>query len=98
MPVNPILSPETTSNSLRIASGIHTTVAASDEITTGLSTILAVGLAIGSSPTDDLTQATYTKSGGTLTIETWKNTSGTDPTPAAATSFGATVSWIAVGY
>ena len=31
---------------------------------------------------------------GSFLLKTWKNTSGSDPTPLAATSFGAKINWI----
>ena len=35
---------------------------------------------------------------GSILIKTWQNTGGTDPTPAAASTFAKKVNWIAVGY
>ena len=34
---------------------------------------------------------------GSIIIKTWQNTGGADPTPAAATTFGKKVNWIAIG-
>jgi hypothetical protein len=34
---------------------------------------------------------------GSIIIKTWQNTSGSDPTPTAATTFGKKVNWIAIG-
>ena len=100
MPVNPIFSPSTTANSLKVASGEHTTVAAADSVVTGLSKVLAVVVSLGQDQADALMAATCAvpSSGGTITIKTWQNTSGTDPTPAAAGAFSKKVNWIAVGY
>ncbi len=100
MPVNPILSPNTSANALKVASGEHTTVAAADSVVTGLSRVLAVTVSLAEDAADALSWVTCAvpSSGGTITIKTWKNTSGTDPTPAAATAFSKKVSWIAVGY
>lgn len=84
----------------KVAFGQQTTVAAADSVVTGLSTIVCVVASLDSDLVDDPSWCTAVKpsSGGTITIKTWKNTSGTDPTPAAATTFGKKVNWIAVGY
>jgi hypothetical protein len=34
---------------------------------------------------------------GSFLLKTWKNTGGTDPTPAVATTFSKKVNWIAIG-
>ena len=88
----------------KIARGVHTTVAAADTIVTGLATVVAVVATAQSDLTDDLTAVTATigdqagsPAAGSIIIKSWKNTSGTDPTPAAATSFSAVVNWIAIG-
>jgi hypothetical protein len=39
-----------------------------------------------------------TPAAGSFLLKTWKNTGGTDPTPAAASTFSKKVNWIAYGY
>ena len=89
---------------MKIARGVHTTVAAADTVVTGLTTVVAVVACLQSDPVDDpmLVTATIgdqagTPAAGSVIIKTWKNTGGTDPTPAAATTFSKVVNWIAVG-
>jgi predicted RecA/RadA family phage recombinase len=93
------------SGQLRTARGQHTTVAASDTVVTGLSKVVSVVAALDSDPVDDpmlVTASIGDQAGspasGSIQIKTWKNTGGTDPTPAAATTFAKKVNWIAVGY
>lgn len=88
----------------KIARGQHTTVAASDTVATGLTTVVAVVASLDSDPVDDpfmcsasIGDQAGTPAAGSILIKTWKNTGGTDPTPAAATTFGKKVNWIAVG-
>ncbi len=88
----------------KIARGVHTTVTASDTVVTGLSTVVAVVACLSSDPVDDpfMASATIgdqagTPAAGSVLIKTWKNTGGTDPTPAAATTFSKLVNWIAIG-
>jgi len=88
----------------KIARGQHTTVAASDTVVTGLATVVAVVASLDSDPVDDPFMVTAsigdqagTPAAGSVLIKTWKNTGGTDPTPAAATTFSKKVNWIAVG-
>lgn len=87
----------------KIARGVHTTVAASDTVVTGLATVVAVVACLSSDPTDDpeMVSATIgdqagTPAAGSILIKTWKN-GATDPTPAAATTFSKLVNWIAIG-
>jgi hypothetical protein len=88
----------------KIARGRHTTVAASDTVVTGLATVVAVIATLESDPVDDpfmvsasIGDQAGTPAAGSVLIKTWKNTGGTDPTPAAATTFSKVVNWIAVG-
>lgn len=87
-----------------IARGQHTTVAASDTVVTGLATVVSVVASMESDPVDDPFMCSAAKgdqagapAAGSVYIKTWKNTGGTDPTPAAATTFSKLVNWIAVG-
>jgi len=88
----------------KVARGQHTTVAASDTVVTGLATVVAVVACLDSDPVDDPFMVTAligdqagTPAAGSILIKTWKNTGGTDPTPAAATTFSKKVNWIAIG-
>ncbi len=93
------------SGQLRTARGQHTTVAASDTVVTGLTKVVTVVASLDSDPVDDpmlVTASIGDQAGapasGSILIKTWKNTGGTDPTPAAATTFAKKVNWIAIGY
>lgn len=92
------------STKLRVAYGQATTVAASDTIVTGLTTLTMAIAVLDSDPVDDPEMATAsigdqagTPAAGSFLLKTWKNTGGTDPTPAAATTFSKKVNWIAIG-
>ena len=87
-----------------LVTGRHTTVAASDTKVTGLATVLACGASLDSDPVDDPFMVTATigdqagsPAAGSILIKSWKNTGGTDPTPAAATTFSKVVGWWAIG-
>lgn len=89
---------------LKIARGQATTVAAADTIATGLATVIAVVASLEADPIDDPFMVTAQVGdqsaapvAGSIIIKTWKNTGGTDPTPAAATTFSKKVNWIAIG-
>lgn len=88
----------------KIARGQLTTVTATDTVVTGLTTVVSVVASLDSDPVDDPFMVTATigdqagtPAAGSVIIKTWKNTGGTDPTPAAAGTFGKLVNWIAVG-
>jgi len=88
----------------RLARGQATTVAASDTIVTGLATVVAVVASLDSDPIDDpewvsasIGDQAGTPAAGSFLLKTWKNTAGNDPTPAAASTFGKKVNWIAIG-
>lgn len=90
---------------LRFVSGVHTTVAASDTKVTGLATVVSCGASMASDPVDNpfMASATIgdqagTPAAGSILIKTWQNTSGSDPTPAAASTFSKLVNWYATGY
>lgn len=87
-----------------IVAGQSTTVAASDTIVTGLSLLVGVVATLDSDPVDDPFMVTAsigdqagTPAAGSFLLKTWKNTGGTDPTPAAATTFSKKVNWWAFG-
>lgn len=92
-------------NGLRMVAGQATTVAASDTIVTGLRQVVAAIASLDSDPVDDPFSVTAsigdqagTPAAGSILIKTWKNTGGTDPTPAAATTFSKKVNYVAFGY
>jgi hypothetical protein len=93
------------SGQLRTARGQHTTVTASDTVVTGLTKVVSVVASLDSDPTDNpmLVSASIgdqagAPASGSVLIKTWQNTGGTDPTPAAASTFAKKVNWIAIGY
>ena len=88
----------------KFARGQATTVTAADTIVTGLSTVVAVVASLEDDPVDDpfmvsaqIGNQAGAPAAGSIIVKTWKNTGGTDPTPAAASTFGKKVNWIAVG-
>lgn len=88
----------------KIARGQHTTVTASDTVVTGLATVVSVVASLDSDPGDDpmlVSASIGTQAGapaaGSIYIKTWQNTTGTDPTPTAATTFSKKVNWVAIG-
>lgn len=85
--------------------GQATTVAASDTIVTGLNKVVGVVATfddnIGDNPewvTASIGDQAGAPAAGSFLLKTWQNTTGTDPTPVAATTFGKKVNWIAFGY
>jgi hypothetical protein len=87
-----------------MARGQATTVAAVDTIVTGLTTVVSVTATLDSDPVDDpewvsasIGDQAGTPAAGSFLLKTWKNTSGSDPTPLAATTFSKKVNWIAIG-
>lgn len=94
-----------TGSDLRSVAGQWTSVTAADTVATGLNVVVAVVASLDSDPGDNPEWCSATignQSGapvaGSVIIKTWQNTSGTDPTPVAATTFGKKVNYIAVGY
>lgn len=89
---------------IKIARGQLTTVTATDTVVTGLNTVVAVVACLDDNPGDNpmLVSATIgdqagAPAAGSIIIKTWQNTTGTDPTPLAATTFSKKVNWIAIG-
>lgn len=89
----------------RRVAGQASTVAAVDTIVTGLALLTSVVATLDSDPVDDPEWVTAsigdqagTPAAGSFLLKTWKNTSGSDPTPTAATTFSKKVNWIAEGY
>jgi len=88
----------------KIARGVHTTVAASDTVVTGLATVVAVVATLESDPVLDPIMVTASignqsnaPAAGSVYIKTWQPTAANDVTPIAATTFGKKVNWIAIG-
>lgn len=88
----------------KLARGQHTTVAASDTVVTGLTTVAAVVACLDSDPGLDpllVTASIGDQAGapvaGSIYIKSWQATAVGDCTPIAATTFGKKVNWIAVG-
>lgn len=84
--------------------GQQLTVAAVDTVVTGLTTVVSVVASLDSDPIDNpewvsasIGDQAGSPAAGSILIKTWQNTSGTDPTPVAATTFSKKVNWIAVG-
>ena len=89
----------------RVVGGQATTASASDTIVTGLTKLIAVVASFDDNPGDDpefvsasIGDQAGTPAAGSFLLKTWKNTSGSDPTPLAATTFSKKVNWIAFGY
>ena len=77
---------------VKLVSGTHTTVAASDTVSTKLSTVLAAFANLDDDPAAACEFATAVPSGSDVLIKTWNSTQG------AASSFSKTVRWFAIGY
>ena len=89
---------------LKIAAGQHETVAASDEVDTGLAEVHAVVAVLDDDPLLDpllVTASIGDQAGapdaGKVYIKTWKADAVDDVEPVAATTFGKKVNWIALG-
>jgi hypothetical protein len=85
-------------------SGVAVTVTADDTIVTGLSSLISVVVSLEDDPvltcdraTANLGNQTGAPAAGSFYLKTWEPTSVSNPTPAAATTFGKKVSWIAIG-
>ncbi len=92
--------------SYKIARGVHTQVAASDTVVTGLATVVAVIVGFGSAPTvkqllcaGSIGDQAGTPATGSVLITTYKPTAVNDATPIAATDFSDNVkiAWVAIG-
>lgn len=92
---------------LRIARGVHTQVAASDTVVTGLTTVVAVLASFaGPGPTvkqlfcrGSIGDQAGTPAAGSILLTTYKPTAVNDVTPVAATDFtdNVKIAWFAVG-
>jgi len=88
----------------KIACGQATTVTATDTIATGLASLRMVVACLDDNPGDNPEWVSATigdqngsPAAGSFILKTWQNTSGSDPTPAAASTFSKKVNWIAIG-
>lgn len=88
----------------KVARGVHETVAASDDVNTGLATVVAAVAVLEDAPGLDplLVQAVVgdqagAPAAGHILVKCWKATAANDVTPIAATTFAKKVSWIAIG-
>ena len=83
----------------KIARGQATTVAALDDITTGLATVVAVLAVLDDDPVAGCQFVTAQKGGtaGRFNLKTWMATAAGNTALIAATTFGKKVNWIAVG-
>ena len=93
-----------TSAGKKFVGGQITTATAADTVVTGLSTVISCGASLDDNPGDNpmLANATIgdqagTPAAGSIIVKTWQNTTGTDPTPIAATTFSKKVNWWAYG-
>lgn len=86
---------------LKVAHGIHTNVAASDTVVTGLSTVIAGFATPQSDPAAtasvafcsvDVGDQAGTPAAGSMLLKSWE-ADGT-----VATDFGETINWMAIGY
>lgn len=87
----------------KVARGQHTTVAASDTVVTGLTTVVSVVASFDDDPVDGAQHASAsigdqagTPAAGSVLIKTWKSTDA-DASLVAATTFAKKVNWIAIG-
>ncbi len=87
---------------LQIAYGNHTNVTASDTVSTGLNTVLAVVVSLKDDPaasadvgivSADVGDQAGTPAAGSFLLKSWEQADAT-----VATTFGEEISWIAVGY
>lgn len=92
-----------TAASKKVTGGLHTSVAASDTVVTGLATVTSCVVSFATDPADANLLASCTvgdqagtPAAGSILVKTWKS-DGTDPTPTAATTFSKAVNWIAYG-
>jgi hypothetical protein len=91
-----------TENMDGIAAGTHTTVAASDLVTTGLVKVNFVVATLRGDPVVGASSITaeipdQAANPGKITIKTWKATATADTAVIAATTFSRTVNWLALG-
>lgn len=88
----------------KIARGVQTTVAASDDVVTSLATVVAVVATLGDDPVAGMQFVTATigdqagaPAAGSIRIKGWKATATADTALIAATTFSKKVNWVAIG-
>lgn len=91
----------------KVARGQHTTVAASDTVVTGLTTVVSAVASLESDPVVGASFASAaigdqagTPAAGSILVKTWKPTTAGaagNPDVIAASTFGKLVNWIAIG-
>lgn len=88
----------------KVARGVATIDAASKDIVTGLTTVVAAVVSMVGDPSlthlmSSVTVGNQTNApvAGSIRIKSWKPTAANDVTPIAATSTFASVAWIAIG-
>lgn len=88
----------------KIARGQQTTASASDNVDTGLTTVVAAVAVLDDAPSlatlfvsCSIGDQAGTPAAGHILIKSWKPTAVNDVTPIAATAFGKKVNWIAIG-
>lgn len=90
----------------KIARGVHTQVAASDTVATGLANVVAVIVSFASAPTVNqlfcaglIGNQSGAPAAGSILINTYKPTATNDATPVPATVFSDNVklAWFAIG-
>lgn len=90
----------------KIARGVHTQVAASDTVVTGLATVVAVIVGFGGAPTvkqlfcaGSIGDQDGAPAAGSVLITTYKPTAVDNATPTAATDFtdNVKIAWVAIG-
>lgn len=91
-------SPAAVAAGYKIARGVHTTLDENDTVVTGLTTVVAVVVSLGSDPVAGCSKASATigdqagaPAAGSILIKTWE----ADET--VATTFTKLVNWIAIG-
>lgn len=92
------------SGAFRITRGQHTTIAASDTVVTGLSSVVAIVATLDDDPVAGCQFVTASRgnqagapAAGSVYIKTWKATAADDTALIAATTFSKKVNWIAIG-
>jgi predicted histidine transporter YuiF (NhaC family) len=90
----------------KIARGVHTQIAASDTVVTGLAAVIAVAVGFSDAPTvkqlfcaGSIGDQAGAPAAGSILINTYKPTAVNDVTPTAATDFtdNLEIAWLAIG-
>lgn len=96
---------QTQTGPVKMAHGMHTTVAASDTLVTGLNLVVCCIVSPNDDPIDaadevtaDIGNQTGTPAAGSVLIKSWMTTGDADSTKKVATTFSKDVAWVAFGY